>query len=200
MVEADCMTAADEIRSGPSEKSELGPTQALYAAEIEQLFRRHFSELRTVINWRCRDMELAGEIAQATMEIVARRWAVIRDHPNCFFCVRKIAFDILVDYYRQADARRRLAGRLAEHAPAASDQRIEEVESDAVVDALLDQLPDRQRDVMRRRLRGDTELEIAGDLGITGGAVKQHLSRAKVRLRSLWNQTGTSQEGGARDA
>ncbi|HSV65490.1 MAG TPA: sigma-70 family RNA polymerase sigma factor [Mycobacteriales bacterium] len=107
---------------------------------------------------------------------------------------------MLVDYYRQADARSRLVGRLAEQAQVGGEQWVEKVEDDSVIDGLLDQLPGRQRDVMRRRLRGDTGHEIAVDLGITDGAVKQHLSRAKASLRALWGLTGTSLEGGGRDA
>lgn len=54
-----------------------------------------------------------------------------------------------------------------------------------VMALVMKRLPERQRTVVRRRVRGDTLTQIAGDLGITREGARQVEARAMQRLRKL---------------
>src|SRR3954469_16972643 len=65
------------------------------------------------------------------------------------------------------------------------DQAAERREGVRDVLAAVDELPQRQRDAMvLRELEGRSYDEIAGALGVTGGAVRQLLNRARTTLRA----------------
>ena len=65
------------------------------------------------------------------------------------------------------------------------DQAMERRQSLRDVLAAVESLPERQRDAMvLRELEGRSYEEIAGALGVTGGAVRQLLNRARTTLRA----------------
>ncbi len=74
------------------------------------------------------------------------------------------------------------AAAIAEDGPAAAFERNERFQ--ATVDA-LHELPERQRAALvLRELEGRSHEEIAETLGVTSGAARQHLMRARVALRT----------------
>jgi RNA polymerase sigma factor (sigma-70 family) len=69
--------------------------------------------------------------------------------------------------------------------PSAEHGAITLLERSAVV-AALRTLPPRQREALVLRYYGDmSEAQIAGAMGISSGAVKSHMARAMIALRSV---------------
>jgi len=74
------------------------------------------------------------------------------------------------------------------------DARYELIELDATVVAVLDQVPQRERQILRMRfVEGLTQTQIAGRVGISQMQVSRVLRRSLDQLRSLTQDTGEAQ-------
>jgi RNA polymerase sigma factor (sigma-70 family) len=98
---------------------------------------------------------------------------------------------------RRALAQRRDGGRDAqepEAEPAAEDpspsRQAAAAELERLLGALLDRLPAREREVLHRRMQGQTHEVIAAALGITRVNSEQLLSRARAKIREALEARG----------
>jgi RNA polymerase sigma factor (sigma-70 family) len=103
-----------------------------------------------------------------------RSWLYRIAHNASLNVLRAVRDDVSLDAASDATA-------IAEDGPAAAFERNERFR--ATVDALRE-LPERQRAALvLRELEGRSHEEIAETLGVTSGAARQHLMRARVALR-----------------
>ncbi len=103
-----------------------------------------------------------------------RSWLYRIAHNASLNVLRVVRDDVSLDAASDAAA-------IAEDGPAAAFERSERFR--ATVDALRE-LPERQRAALvLRELEGRSHEEIAETLGVTSGAARQHLMRARVALR-----------------
>jgi RNA polymerase sigma factor (sigma-70 family) len=103
-----------------------------------------------------------------------RSWLYRIAHNASLNVLRAVRDDVSLDAASDAAA-------IAEDGPAAAFERSERFR--ATVDALRE-LPERQRAALvLRELEGRSHEEIAETLGVTSGAARQHLMRARVALR-----------------
>jgi RNA polymerase sigma factor (sigma-70 family) len=103
-----------------------------------------------------------------------RSWLYRITHNAALNVLRAVRDDVPLDAATDAAA-------VAEDGPAATFERSERLR--ATVDAVRE-LPERQRAALvLRELEGRSHEEIAETLGVTSGAARQHLMRARVALR-----------------
>ncbi|HEX5923749.1 MAG TPA: sigma-70 family RNA polymerase sigma factor [Baekduia sp.] len=103
-----------------------------------------------------------------------RSWLYRIAHNAALNVLRAVRDDVSLDAASDAAA-------IAEDGPAAAFERNERFR--ATVDA-LQELPERQRAALvLRELEGRSHEEIAETLGVTSGAARQHLMRARIALR-----------------
>jgi RNA polymerase sigma factor (sigma-70 family) len=117
----------------------------------------------------------AHDALQRTDEVRhLRSWLYRIAHNASLNVLRAVRDDVSLDAASDAAA-------IAEDGPAAAFERNERFR--ATVDA-LQELPERQRAALvLRELEGRSHEEIAETLGVTSGAARQHLMRARVALR-----------------
>jgi RNA polymerase sigma factor (sigma-70 family) len=117
----------------------------------------------------------AHDALQRTDEVRhLRSWLYRIAHNAALNVLRAVRDDVSLDAASDATA-------VAEDGPAAAFERSERFR--ATVDA-LQELPERQRAALvLRELEGRSHEEIAETLGVTSGAARQHLMRARVALR-----------------
>jgi RNA polymerase sigma-70 factor (ECF subfamily) len=106
-----------------------------------------------------------------------------------------IAHHVVTDRYRRSrpEASLDLEVELRDGAPSPEELALAADERQRVL-ALLNQLPDHQRQIVELRLAGLTGIEIAQALGRSRANVDVSQYRAVVRLRTLLGLTGASQE------
>jgi len=105
-----------------------------------------------------------------------------------------IAHNAVVDSHRQ----RRPAGRLPidtpDHDPGPEARAVHGDELARLI-AILDRIPDGQRQIIELRLAGLTAAEIAATLSISRAAVKSAQTRAYARLRELLSEPSSNTPG-----
>jgi RNA polymerase sigma factor (sigma-70 family) len=101
--------------------------------------------------------------------------------------VTAILVRLCVDHARAASAARRVQARLCEGQGDASpeDAICDHAQASWIMEHLLEQLPTRQRDVLRVRADGLSTREAARLLDISEKAAESALTRARGRIRAL---------------
>jgi RNA polymerase sigma-70 factor (ECF subfamily) len=133
-----------------------------------------------------RDRELAADLAQETLLRAWRKRRGLRDFRAARVWVFRIAANLSQDNARRASRMKTslldpesLSDRTASPTQAASQQ-----EFHAIVWSAMQQLPERQREVMHLRVVEQlSAIEIADVLRIRAGAVRSSLAEARKHLR-----------------
>jgi RNA polymerase sigma-70 factor (ECF subfamily) len=122
----------------------------------------------------------ADDVAQEAMLVALRRWEELRRYDQPQQWVRRTCANLAVSSFRRRVAEVRALVRFSSRPPSPAVEAATEEFWDAVR-----RLPRRQAQCAALRylyaMRGD---EIAATLGISEGAVKVHLARARDRLAS----------------
>lgn len=161
--------------------------------EFERFFLRHYDHLVRSLTAATGDEEMARDCVQEAFVKAAGRWKKVRRFDNPVAWVRRVAINRSRDHYR-SDQRRR---RREEHVTPLEADRVDD--SAHIVDGsmrlveLLDALPPMQRSAAALYYVDDLPVvEIAAHLGISSGAVKFHLNRARGRVRVALEREGQS--------
>lgn len=150
-------------------------------AEFGALFAEHYGAVLRYAQRRINDSEIARELAGECFTIAWQKFDAARpiDLPWLYQTTRYLLSNEFRRYAREAEA----ASRVAE-APDTLDN------SDDVIDLriALAHLPARDRELFRLSYwEGLSAIEIARVLGISDGAVRVRLTRARAHLRELLN-------------
>lgn len=161
------------------------------ADEFRAFYRAHYGVILTVAEQRL-DTRQAAEDAAADVFQVA--WRRFRDEGATLSLpwVYQILRNVVGTEYRRRERARRAVDRIADGAsdPWQSDARVD------VRDA-LGRLPERERELLFMAYWEDlTHDEIAGILGITPGALRVRLTRARARLRDALQPATTGEHDG----
>lgn len=144
---------------------------------FEDLFRELYIPAYTVALRLLGDPQEAEDAACEALARTAASWHRLRALPHQRAWVLRVTANVAVDLFRKRRPVRpdTETGRAA----GSPDDRL-------VLAGALRRLPRRQREVLVLRFLADmTEVEVAGLLEISRGAVKQHCRRGLVRLREL---------------
>jgi RNA polymerase sigma-70 factor (ECF subfamily) len=171
--------------------------------EFERFFVANFDDLVRSLTAITGDREQAADCVQEAFVKAYARWRRVCRMDSPVTWVRRVAINKSRDTHRSERRRRRREDRV--HAtPDGPDPGVVPDSADVVAGemntiAMLQQLPHRQRSVAALFYLEDAGInEIADSLGISPGAVKFHLNKARGNLRPLVEKSPeVSIEGGA---
>jgi RNA polymerase sigma-70 factor (sigma-E family) len=127
------------------------------------------------------DPHEAEDLVQEALARTGAAWSRVRNRDNPETYVRTVMVRLMCNRWRRP-RRERLTARPPE--TARPDPALGRVDDDAAVEALLRDLPPRQRAVLvLRYVDGLTEAEIADTLGCARGTVKSQAAKALASLR-----------------
>ncbi|MFJ8966690.1 RNA polymerase sigma factor [Lentzea sp. NPDC102401] len=179
MSESDSARPASSAATGSEPDRTGGRTKADDAA-FDEFYRAYAKSLVALLLIQGASLADAAELAQETLCAAYQSWLTI-EHPKAW--TRRVASRALI--------RRQLAERETpvDQLPPPSgllrgDVDIEHWERQYDLLRALEGLPHRQRHVMALHLDDVDNTEIAAELSITSGAVREHLSRARHALRN----------------
>lgn len=130
--------------------------------------------------------EQAQDAAQEAFVRLYARWPRIKHHDSPAAWVRRVAINKARDNFRSESRRQRREERVM-GTPRNDIETASSVAGDDEVRRLLLELPSRQREVAALFYVEDRPIgDIADMLGLSAGAVKFHLNRARSNLRRNW--------------
>jgi RNA polymerase sigma-70 factor (ECF subfamily) len=152
--------------------------------EFDRFFVNHFDGLVRSLSLVTGDRELATDCVQEAFVRAFARWRRVRRADNPALWVRRVAINLSLDAGRTDTRRRRREDRVsASHNPVAPPPS-DTIESDLGLVELLARLTPQQRAVAALFYVEDISIaEIAETLGLSAGAVKYHLNRARSSLQ-----------------
>jgi RNA polymerase sigma factor (sigma-70 family) len=158
---------------------------------FEELYRRHVCRVTAFATRRCASAEdVADVVAQTFLRLlrVADRYDPGRGDPSAF--VLAIAANIVRDQHRGIRRQRALVSRLSGRDLLDADDTgrieaaIDAARTGRAVRAALEGVPDGEGQVLRLVAGGASPSEAAATLGITPGAARVRLARARHRIRT----------------
>ena len=174
-----------------ADDAQLMAAAATDIGAFEELYRRYVYRVTAFAARRCASAEdVADVVAQTFVRLlrVADRYEPARGGPEAF--VQAIAANLARDQQRGARRQRALVSRLSGRDLLGPDdtERIEAAIDAArtgpAVRAALDGVPDGEGAVLRLVAGGASPSEAAAALGISPGAARVRLARARQRLRA----------------
>jgi RNA polymerase sigma factor (sigma-70 family) len=138
-----------------------------------------------------RDVQLSEDIAQETFLTVWQRLGRLRN-PDAFLpWLRQVARHRAIDEVRSGHHRSRSADDVEALIAQAADphpgpqERLSALQDSALLAEALDEIPEESREVLLLFYReGESSRDVAALLGLTEGAVRKRLQRARASLRA----------------
>lgn len=163
---------------------------------VAQLYAAHWARLVRLAWLLVRDQSVAEDAVQDAFVATHRRWDSIRDSGRVVSYLQTAVVNrcrslqrhaVVVDRQHRADAAAADVPGRGSH-DSAETVALASVERRTILD-VLDQLPQRQREVLVLRYYEDlSEAQIAHVLDISPGSVKAHAHRALSTLRATMEQ------------
>ncbi len=149
------------------------------ADPFEQFFEHHYHEVEARVRAAGASSDVAAEATQEAFVRAYQRWWRLSRYRNPAAWVQRVALNHRVDLERRQRRHTALVTPMpVEEAPGGGCQ--------PQVDAAVRSLPPRQQAaVLSHYAQGRTTAETAADMGITPGAVRFHLNRARNALRPM---------------
>jgi RNA polymerase sigma-70 factor (ECF subfamily) len=148
---------------------------------IEGLFSRHYAPLVRSLSFATLDRDLAADAAQEAFFQLYLKWDRISEYEDPMGWVYRVALNRCKDHRRAIARAARLLERVAESMDSQRPSWTPEIE---FKDALR-VLPGRQRTAAALHYVAGLSVEqVAAAMGISEGAVKSHLFRARENLRA----------------
>jgi RNA polymerase sigma-70 factor (ECF subfamily) len=154
------------------------------ARDLESVVRQYSPALVRTLTLVVLDREAAADIAQETFMQVHRHWDRVSSHPNLPGWIYRVGINRAKDYRRSLARAARLVERLGN--TLSVRQPIQPWQPEAEFISILRELPQRQRAAAALHYVGDLSIaEVAQVMGISEGAVKSHLHRARLALKDM---------------
>lgn len=154
--------------------------------DFRRLYGAHFD---AVLGFSLRRTERPEDAADATTDtflVAWRRRAHVPAEPGTRPWLYGVARRVLANQRRSDSRRMALGARLRAELPAAVADVADQVVIDVDLDAALDRMSARDREILQLHLwEGLRPREIAEVLGLGDATVRPRLSRARARLREL---------------
>lgn len=172
-----------------NERTEL--LVAVPEPEFERFFLRHYDHLVRSLTAVTGDEEMARDCVQDAFVKAAARWKKVRRFDSPVAWVRRVAINRSRDLHRADQRRRRREERVAPIDAGEAEDAAPLVDGSMRLVELLEVLPTMQRSAAALFYVDDLPVnDIASHLGISAGAVKFHLNRARGTLREVLEREG----------
>ncbi|WP_344935563.1 sigma-70 family RNA polymerase sigma factor [Sphaerisporangium flaviroseum] len=159
-----------------------------YDAFYEYMYPR----IRVAMFAKCRDWGRAEDVAQTSMIICERKWAIVHRHPKPDLYAHKVANRIMLRILQSPDITQEESltnveeNVLQAHTILTKAGADEAVIRRIVIEGAIRSLPSRQAEVAVLRFINDcSEKEISSILGISIGTVKSTVFTTREKLKSL---------------
>ena len=176
------MTNPGWVTASVNQPARTAASEVEKTSHIERLFSQHYEPLVKSLCFIVFDRELAADAAQEAFFQLYRKWDRISNYEDPASWVYRVAINRCKDHRRALARATRLLERLAASSSAGDGASwAPELE---FRDALR-RLPSRQRTATALHyVAGLSVAQVATAMGISEGAVKSHLFRAREALRS----------------
>lgn len=167
---------------------------AVTATELEQVFTRERASLHRYLTMMVGAADAEDLVQEAFARAHVGRASCLHDAPITSW-VRRIARNVAIDHLRRGAASPVAPGPSEEEATIAATHTDPEhtairIEMRSCIVDLVRRLPERDADVLvLGDLRGLKDQEVADALGVTLGAAKIRLHRARARLRRMMERS-----------
>jgi RNA polymerase sigma-70 factor, ECF subfamily len=166
------------------------PRATLHYASPDEVFRLEYARLVSALSVWSGDREAAADAVQDAFLELIRRWNRIGTYDDPVGWVRRVSINRLRSHHRVLASRALALARLARARPHpdVADPTVGGVSPE--MKAAFARLGPRQRMAMTLFYVADLPtLEVAEAMGISEGAVQQHLHRARAALREAIGDT-----------
>jgi RNA polymerase sigma-70 factor, ECF subfamily len=152
---------------------------------FDECFREHYSRLVALGASMSGSVEVGRDLAQETLLRASQRWDEVAGLEQPGAWLRRVMVNLLIDHHRSGSAERAALKRLNARAREVRVADPADVD-DAAWCALLAALPARRRLIVELYYGDDRSIaEIAALVGISVGAVKSALGKARARLNRV---------------
>ncbi|MCE5252721.1 MAG: sigma-70 family RNA polymerase sigma factor [Actinomycetia bacterium] len=174
----------DEVASSPvSAAGEACRGRPRYSSP-EALFIDQRRPLVRALTLVCGDPALAEDSVQEAFARLCLKWKRISEYDDPAAWVYRVGLNLVRDHRRNLARRARLVARLGGESGGRQAQA-PVIDRDPVLWAAVRALPGRQKTAVALYYLADLKVaEVAGAMGISEGAVKRHLDRARETLRT----------------
>lgn len=160
-------------------------------AELDDSFvrflRENYSKILKFLLRQCFDPHLAEDALHEALIVTMDKWEIVSKHEKPVYWVNKTAWHKLLTLHDRQRWKETvpLEGVLEEVAEPASSH-----EAEMVLRQLLSQLPLQQRAVLALMVEGDSDEQIALQLGLAVTTVRTYKSEVRKRYRELFQSGG----------
>ncbi|WP_438276349.1 RNA polymerase sigma factor [Nitrobacter sp.] len=158
------------------------------AFDVQDLFRRHSQELKCFLRRRGASADTAADLVQDTFfKLLTATPAGPVDNVQAY--IFRIANNLSIDLARRqrlmplVDNSDDVLNRLVDEAPSPERAVLSRQEL-ALLQAALNQIPERPREVFLARLEGKTFAEIGQIMGVTAQTAFSHMLRVMMHLKA----------------
>jgi len=173
--------------SGAATSGTVTPSATGQAADqvVKALYQAHYAALVRAAALLVGDVATAEDVVQDSFIAMHRAWGRLRDPSRALPYLRRAVINRSRSVLRHRVVADRHSAVTVPEWPSAEDSALALVQRSSVL-AALGALPARQREVVVLRYYADlSETQIGAALGISTGAVKSHVARAKNSLRGV---------------
>ncbi len=158
------------------------------AFDVQDLFRRHNQELKRFLRRRGASADTAADLMQETfLKLLTATPAAPVDNAQSYLF--RIANNLSIDLARRrrlmplVDNSDEVLNRLVDDAPSPERAVLSRQEL-ALLQAALNQIPERPREVFLARLEGKTFAEIGRTMGVSPQTAFSHMLRVMMHLKA----------------
>lgn len=180
------MTAAPAFQ--PDDENEYH--RAELRASLDRFVRDNYSRVLKFLLRQCFDRHLAEDALHEALIVTMHKWETVSQHEKPLYWVRRTAWHKLLTLH---DRQKWDDTVPLELIPAELAEPTSAQEAEMMLQHVLSQLPLQQRAVLALMVEGDTDEQIALQLGLAVTTVRTYKSEVRKKYRSL---SGTDDEGG----
>jgi RNA polymerase sigma-70 factor (ECF subfamily) len=159
------------------------------ADSFEHFFKHQYREIEQRVRAAGAASDVAAEATQEAFVRAYQRWWRVGHYRNPAAWVQRVALNHRIDIERKGRRESALVTTMAVQAAGG------EAALDPEIEAAVDSLPPQQQAAVRAvYTNGMSATETADELGISAGAVRFHLNRARNTLRPMLTPDTASQE------
>jgi RNA polymerase sigma factor (sigma-70 family) len=169
------------------------------AAELDdsfvQFLGENYSKILRYLVWQCFDRHLAEDALHEALIVTMDKWDIVSTHERPLYWVRQTAWHKLLTLH---DRQKWNDVVPLENVPDDVVEPTSSYEAEMVLRQVLSQLPIQQRAVLALMVDGDSDEQIALQLGLAVTTVRTYKSEVRKKYRELFQSSDDGGRHGSR--